>query len=465
MPRGGKTWHAVHQPRPDVSVSVIVPAFNMELFIEECLRSLFEQTVDDLEIIVVDDGSTDRTRDIVESLVPPLGKSLILISKPNGGLSSARNAGMEAAHGRWIGFVDADDWVTSSMYSVLLSEAESAGAEVAVARNVRVDQASGAQMPGVEIERWNEFIASHGRRVNPRNRPDLFLLDHSPCKRVYRRSFLESMGFRFAEGLVFEDLISGFQILCEAKLVVLVDQAVYFYLVGRPGQIIGRRDDLILDIVPALGIIMDALWRHLASDELWANFIFLQARMVVYLTSEIMDGHREKLVAGCVRIARKFPPGGLRRFREKFRRDTAISTAVELQLYGNTALFAEFALTQAASGRAEKVANSDILRHFFVARAQVTSRLARIASLRRSQSMRNSPITSSRSASAAGMTRPRQNGDSTEAFRLRLRRLSPLASFSQALRPVRRHRISYRGAAALGGLCRECFTQAQGDSI
>ena len=135
----------MHQPRPDVSVSVIVPAFNMELFIEECLRSLFEQTVDRLEIIVVDDGSTDRTRDIVESLIPPEGKSLILISKPNGGLSSARNAGMEAAHGRWIGFVDADDWVTSSMYSVLLSEAESAGADFAVARNLSVNQSDGRQ--------------------------------------------------------------------------------------------------------------------------------------------------------------------------------------------------------------------------------------------------------------------------------------------------------------------------------
>ena len=297
--------------------------------------------------------------------------------------------------------MDADDWVASTMFSLLVSEAESAGAEMAIARNVRVDHASGAQMPGVEIERWNEFIASQGRRVNPRNSPDLFLLDHSPCKRVYGRSFLESMGFRFAEGLVFEDLISSFQILCEAKLVVLIDEALYFYRVGRPGQIIGRRDDVILDIVPALGMIIDELWNHSASDELWANFICFQGRMVLYLASEIMDAHREKLVAGCARIARKFPPGGLRRFREKFRSDAPVSTAVELQLYGNTALYAEFAQTKAVSARAEKVASSDVLRRFFVARAQVTSRLARIASQREWRSTRDGRMMPDRSRSAA----------------------------------------------------------------
>jgi glycosyltransferase involved in cell wall biosynthesis len=394
--------------RPDeISVSVIVPAFNMELYIEECLRSLFEQTVDGLEIIVVDDGSTDRTRDVVESLRPPGGKSLRLISKPNGGLSSARNAGMAAAQGRWIGFVDADDWVASSMYSLLLSEAESAGAEVAIARNVRVDQASGAQMPATEIERWNEFVASPGRFVNPRRSPDLFLLDHSPCKRAYRRTFLENMGFRFAEGLVFEDLISSFQILCEANSVVLIDEALYFYRVGRPGQIISRSDDLILDIVPALGLIMDELWNHSANDELWANFICFQGRMVLYLTSEIMDAHREKLVEGCAKIARMFPPGGLRRFRDKFRSDASISTAVELQLHGNPALYAEFAQTKAVSKRVEKVVNSDVLRSFFVARAQVTSRLARISSRRRWRRTQDNPMMSDRSASASVITRSR----------------------------------------------------------
>ncbi len=272
----------MHQIRPgQISVSVIVPAFNMELFIEECLRSLFEQAVDRMEVIVVDDGSTDRTREVVESLTPPDGKLLRLISKPNGGLSSARNAGMEAAQGRWIGFVDADDWVASSMYSLLLSEAESAGADLAIARNLRVDPTTGWQQPSLDIWRWNEFIASHGRRVNPRDCPDLFLLDHSPCKRLYKREFLERAGFAFADGLVFEDLISSFQLLCKTSSVVLIDEARYFYRVGRPGQITGGTGHSLLDAVPAFNLILDELWNYPASAELWANFIYFQGWLIL----------------------------------------------------------------------------------------------------------------------------------------------------------------------------------------
>src|SRR6516165_9217476 len=90
--RGRGSYLGRHDPRgsDEISVSVIVPAFNAELYIEQCLRSLFEQTIDRMEVIVVDDGSTDRTRTTIETMTPPDGKSLRLISKPNGGLSSAR---------------------------------------------------------------------------------------------------------------------------------------------------------------------------------------------------------------------------------------------------------------------------------------------------------------------------------------------------------------------------------------
>jgi glycosyltransferase involved in cell wall biosynthesis len=380
----------MHQLRPDeVFVSVVVPAFNMELFIEQCLRSLFEQTVDRLEVIVVDDGSTDRTREVVESLTPPEGKSLKMISKPNGGLSSARNAGIRAAQGRWIGLVDADDWVASTMYSVLTSEAESAGADLAIARGLRVDTASGAREQFHDIAKWNGVIASHGSRLNPRNCPDLFVLDTNACPRLYKRAFLERIGFAFVDGVIFEDVTAHYQLLFRTSLVVLIDEALYFYRVGHPGQITSRKDHTVLDILIVFGIVIDELWNHSASAELWANFIFFQSWVMLWLCGQIADDHREKLITGAARMALRFPPRGLIRFREKFGHDAQASTAVELQLYGNADLFAEFVRTaefgrtDVASERARRVANSGILRGFFVARARLTSRLARMSSRRR----------------------------------------------------------------------------------
>lgn len=369
------------EPRRDeIRVSVIVPAFNVEPFIEQCLQSLFDQTVERLEIIVVDDGSTDRTSEVVESLTPPEGKSLNLLSKPNGGLSSARNAGLRAARGRWIGFVDADDWVAPTMFSHLVSEAENAGTDLAIARNVRVDEATGAQMPSLDIFAWNLFIAAHGRRARPRECPDLFALDHSPCKRVYRRAFLERIRFAFAEGLIFEDLISSYQILCRVDSVALVDEALYFYRVGRAGQIIGRKDRSILDAVPAWNIIVDELWNYSASAELWANFICGQGWLLLSLTLQIPDQHRQALVAGAAGLSRRFPGLGLIRFFEKFQRDSTLTTGVKLQLYGNVELFIEFAQSRVASERVKRVVDSNALRLFFFLRALLTSRLTRRSS-------------------------------------------------------------------------------------
>ncbi len=374
----------MHQRQSDEThVSAIVPAFNVELFIEQCLCSLFEQSVERMEVIVVDDGSTDKTREVVESLTPPEGKSLKLISKPNGGLSSARNVGMRAAQGRWIGFVDADDWVADTMYSVLPAEAESAGADVAIATGVDVDSTSGAQSPSRDIEAWNEFIASHGRHVVPRNCPDLFALDLSPCRRVYKREFLERIGFTFVEGVIFEDLIANYQLLFRTNFAVLVDEPMYFYRVGRQGQITGRKDHTVLDILLVLNMVVDELWNHSASVELWANFICVQGWYMLWLCAQITDEHRETLASGATRIARRFPPGGLIRFREKFGDEPRVTMAVDLQLYGSADLFAEFARAEVASERAKKVTSSDILRRLFIARAQVTSRLARMSSRRR----------------------------------------------------------------------------------
>lgn len=99
-------------------ISIIVPIYNVELYLEKCIESIINQTYKNLEIILVDDGSTDSCGKICDEYAKKDNR-IKVIHKINGGLSDARNKGMEIAKGKYIGFVDGDDYVASDMYETL----------------------------------------------------------------------------------------------------------------------------------------------------------------------------------------------------------------------------------------------------------------------------------------------------------------------------------------------------------
>lgn len=102
-------------------LSIIVPVFNVESYLDDCLESLCSQTVQEVEIICVNDGSTDRSGEILAKWASK-NTQIRIISKTNGGLSSARNIGLANAHGRYIAFVDSDDFVDPAMFEKLLKK-------------------------------------------------------------------------------------------------------------------------------------------------------------------------------------------------------------------------------------------------------------------------------------------------------------------------------------------------------
>ena len=110
-------------------ISIIVPVYNVESYLRKCLDSILAQTYRDLEILVVDDGSTDGSGAICDEYA---GKDdrIKVFHTENKGLSCARNLGLDSANGDWIGFVDSDDWIELDMYEVLLRKAEKTGADV-----------------------------------------------------------------------------------------------------------------------------------------------------------------------------------------------------------------------------------------------------------------------------------------------------------------------------------------------
>ncbi|WP_432354368.1 glycosyltransferase [Sporosarcina sp. A2] len=121
--------------RVHYKVSVIVPIYNVEAYLSKCIRSIQNQKLNDIQIILVDDGSTDKSLSICKEYAKE-DKRIHLIEKSNGGVSSARNAGLEAAVGEYVGFVDPDDWIKADMYESMYNQVKKTGTEVCICNYV-----------------------------------------------------------------------------------------------------------------------------------------------------------------------------------------------------------------------------------------------------------------------------------------------------------------------------------------
>ena len=111
-------------------ISIIVPVYNVEKYIDKCLRSLTEQTLQDIEIIIVNDGTQDKSEDIIEKYVKDNPTKIKYYKKENGGLSSARNYGLKYVTGEYIAFLDSDDYVETNMYEEMYILAKKENAEM-----------------------------------------------------------------------------------------------------------------------------------------------------------------------------------------------------------------------------------------------------------------------------------------------------------------------------------------------
>ena len=215
-------------------ISVIVPVYNVEPYVARCLDSILAQTETDLEIIVVDDGSRDNSGAICDCYAARDPRIRVL-HKETGGLSSARNAGLDAATGDYIGFVDSDDWIAPDMYARLLALLEKYDAQLACAGRWDVDADSGKQTLGLCPPK-EECIS--GETLAGR----IFLYDNcdsSACDKLYRRELLE--GLRYPEGRVCEDMPVTYRIALRAQRAAMCEKPMYSYF-HRRGSITKTRE-------------------------------------------------------------------------------------------------------------------------------------------------------------------------------------------------------------------------------
>lgn len=209
-------------------ISVIVPVYNTQAYLSKCLESITGQTYANLEIILVDDGSTDSSGQICDKFAA-LDRRAKVIHQPNGGASLARNAGLDAATGDWVGFVDSDDFIEPDMYAYLLDLALCHNADIAQC-GVFWDEPDNdhvlylSSQKARTIEGLNAFGAEEWR----------IMANSTYCK-LYRRDILK--GIRYNPDFVIgEDLLFNFYALQKALVVVFGDLAKYHY-VQREGSL------------------------------------------------------------------------------------------------------------------------------------------------------------------------------------------------------------------------------------
>ncbi len=215
-----------------VQVSIIVPVFNTEKYIEKCLNSLVNQTLSDIEIICINDGSTDNSLITIRRFANRDSRIKIL-EQQNLKQGAARNNGMQIATGEYIGFVDSDDWVDLDYFEKLYFAAKKYDSDIALATNVRIG--SGKTKKRLNIEKV-EFVTNLQDKIDIGQQPK----NPCPTNKIYRTSLLKNSNILFPEGVYCEDKLFTIQAVYYANGIVAVPGINYYYF-RNPNSTVNTR--------------------------------------------------------------------------------------------------------------------------------------------------------------------------------------------------------------------------------
>ena len=230
-------------------ISVIVPVYNVEKYLSGCIESIVNQTYKNLEIILVDDGSPDRCGAICDEYAKK-DERIKVIHKKNGGLSSARNAGIEISNGEYIAFVDSDDYIGRDMYEVLYNNIKKYNCDISICNFLCVDE------NGKNIDSMNETMPVGDGVVDSKS---VLYYKFTETKywywvvawnKLYKRNIFDNI--RFEDGKLHEDEFIAHHIYFSAENVACASDALYFY-VQRTDSIMSKKYSVKrLDYVEAL---------------------------------------------------------------------------------------------------------------------------------------------------------------------------------------------------------------------
>ena len=225
-------------------LSIIVPVYNVEKYIDKCIESLVNQTLQEIEIIIVNDGSQDRSEEKIENFVKKYPTKIKYLEKKNGGLSSARNLGLNYATGEYIAFLDSDDYVEKIMYEEMYKLAKKENSDM-----VECDFIWEWEYGKKVFDKRKEYQYPDKDKRQIMKKPRVVVWN-----KIYKREIINKI--RFSEGLIYEDLEFFYKIVPDLKTISYIDKYFVHYI-QRKDSISNTQTEKTNDIFKILDNIFD----------------------------------------------------------------------------------------------------------------------------------------------------------------------------------------------------------------
>ena len=253
-------------------VSVIVPVYNVENYLARCLDSLVNQTLEEIEIVVVNDGSPDNSQVIIDDYAGRYPNKIRSFVKENGGLSDARNYGVERATGEYIGFVDSDDYADMDMFEKMYQKAVSTGAQV-VCCSVSHEYENRTRKTSYDEAVFGKSVIES---------PEILTFGNSfAWNKIYQRAFWQENGFQFPLRQWFEDSYLIYNVMLAANKVELVNIPFLHYVRFREDSITNKFDMRVFDIFKSVESIVGYYKAHDAFDAVGEELEYICLRHVI----------------------------------------------------------------------------------------------------------------------------------------------------------------------------------------
>lgn len=243
-------------------LSIIVPVYGVEKYIDKCLDSLVKQSLKEIEIIVVNDGTKDNSQKIIDKYVKKYPDKIKSYIKENGGQGSARNYGLEKANGEYIGYVDSDDFVEKDMYKKLYNKAKENNYDIVVCGNYNVSE-------DYQNKNIDTFINNYNTDLE-----NIFFGKMAVWNKIYKRDILIKNKLEFKEKVWYEDLAFTLKAIMNSNTFAFIDEPLYDYLIREGSTMNNSNVQRNLEILDAFNDILSYI-QHNKKEEYFSKIEFL----------------------------------------------------------------------------------------------------------------------------------------------------------------------------------------------